>query len=481
MIKGAIFDLDGTLIDSMFIWDTIGERYLRSLGIEPRENLAEVFKTFTLEQAAEYYREHYGVSLSVPEIVRGVNGMIEELYRGTVSLKNGVSEFLKALSEQGIRMCIATVTDRYLAEAALVRLGVRKYFSEIFTSAEVGSDKTTPHIYRSALAHLGTDKHETVVFEDAYHALMTAKNDGFAVAAVYDAHEKRQVEMRASADYYVSDFARFSWRRAMKTALSIAGSDSCGGAGIQADIKTMTMNGVYAMSAVTALTAQNTVGVREIAEVTPAFLARQIDAVFEDIRPNAVKIGMVPSAELIEVIAERLKFYGAENIVVDPVMVATSGAALMRSDAVLALTKRLLPLATLVTPNIPEAEVLSGKTIRTEEDMLEAAKQIGDICGCAVLLKGGHRINDANDLLYRNGAYKWFCGKRIDNPNTHGTGCTLSSAIASNLAKGFDLEASVRRAKDYISGALADMLDLGEESGPMNHAFDLSGTYAENK
>ena len=265
----------------------------------------------------------------------------------------------------------------------------------------------------------------------------------------------------------------------MRTALSIAGSDCSGGAGIQADLKTMTMNGVFAMSAITALTAQNTTGVRAISEVTPEFLSQQIDAVFEDIRPNAVKIGMVSSVGLIETIAERLRFYQSENIVVDPVMVATSGARLISLDAVETLKKELLPLATVLTPNIPEAEILSGKTITNEQEMVEAAKYISETYHCAVLCKGGHRINDANDLLYMDGKEKWFYGKRIDNPNTHGTGCTLSSAIAANLAKGYDLETSVERAKDYISGALADMLDLGKGSGPMNHAFDLSGKFRD--
>ena len=265
----------------------------------------------------------------------------------------------------------------------------------------------------------------------------------------------------------------------MKTALSIAGSDSGGGAGIQADIKTMTMNGVFAMTAVTALTAQNTTGVTGILAVEPEFLAAQIDAIFEDIRPDAVKIGMVASAELICTIAKRLKFYKAEHIVVDPVMVATSGSRLMQTEAVTALVEKLLPLAAVVTPNIPEAEVLSGMSIDGKEDMIRAAKKINDICGCAVLLKGGHSINDANDLLYSNGTYRWFFGKRIENPNTHGTGCTLSSAIAANLAKGFSLEDSVQRAKEYISGALAAMLDLGRGSGPMNHAFDLNSRFGE--
>ena len=264
----------------------------------------------------------------------------------------------------------------------------------------------------------------------------------------------------------------------MKTALSIAGSDSSGGAGIQADIKTMTMNGVYAMSAVTALTAQNTTGVRAIQESTPEFLKAQLDAVFEDIFPDAVKIGMVASSALIRVIADRLKFYRAGNIVVDPVMVATSGSSLMRTDAVQTLTQALLPIALVATPNIPEAQILAQQEIKSEADMRSAAKTIGDSYGCAVLLKGGHSVSDANDLLYAEGKYRWFYGKRIDNPNTHGTGCTLSSAIAANLAKGYPLETSVERAKAYISGALGAMLDLGQGSGPMNHAFDLTSEFA---
>ena len=265
----------------------------------------------------------------------------------------------------------------------------------------------------------------------------------------------------------------------MKTALTIAGSDSSGGAGIQADIKTMTANGVFATCAVTALTAQNTTGVTDILESTPHFLAEQLDAVFTDIVPDAVKIGMVSSAELIAVIAEKLRQYGAERVVVDPVMVATSGAKLLRDDAIQALTSQLLPLATVLTPNIPEAEILSGLTITDAAGMEAAARTISQRYGCAVLCKGGHQINDADDLLWRSGCGKWFRGKRIANPNTHGTGCTLSSAIAANLAKGYDLDRSVERAKAYISGALAAMLDLGRGSGPKNHMFDLKGGFAE--
>ena len=474
MIKGAIFDFDGTLVDSMFIWDTFGEDYLKSFGIESKENLAKVFKTFTLEQAAEYYRRHYGIELTVNEIVDGINTMVAEIYRTKVVLKPGISDFLKRLQISGVKMCIATVTDRPVVEDVLKRLNIYEYFSEIFTCTEVGFSKETPEIYRLALKHLGTKKTETVVFEDVLHAIKTAKDDGFIVAAVYDSHEPMQKEMKEISDYYITDFKSFCFKTKMKTALSVAGSDSSGGAGIQADIKTMTMNGVYAMSVITALTAQNTLGVRAILDSTPEFLKEQLDAVFEDIFPDSVKIGMVSSGELIDVIADRLKFYGAKNIVVDPVMVATSGSALIKTDAIKTLAEKLLPLATLVTPNIPEAEILSDIKIRNKDDMIKAAEYIEKSYGCSVLLKGGHSINDANDLLCENGRLIWFDGKRIDNPNTHGTGCTLSSAIASNLAKGYNLAESVKKAKDYISDALSAGLDLGQGSGPMKHNFILS-------
>lgn len=266
----------------------------------------------------------------------------------------------------------------------------------------------------------------------------------------------------------------------MRTALTIAGSDSSGGAGIQADIKTMTMNGVFAMSAITALTAQNTTGVTGILNATPEFLAKELDAVFTDIFPDAVKIGMVSSRELIHVIAGKLREYGAWHIVVDPVMVATSGAALLEPDAVTALEAELLPLAEIITPNIPEAEILCGHAITSPQEMENAAQQISKKFGCNVLCKGGHDLNDANDLLYKtDGTALWFKGRRIHNPNTHGTGCTLSSAIASNLAKGYPLEESVRRAKEYISGALSAMLDLGRGSGPMDHAYALDPVWRE--
>ncbi len=259
----------------------------------------------------------------------------------------------------------------------------------------------------------------------------------------------------------------------MKTALTIAGSDCSGGAGIQADIKTMTVHGVYAMSAITALTAQNTMGVSAISEVTPAFLAQQLDSIFTDIFPDSIKIGMVSSAALIDVIAEKLRFFNAKNIILDPVMVATSGANLIKTNAICVFKSKLLPLSTLVTPNIPEAEALTGIQISNKNDMRLAAETIGETYGIDVLLKGGHSIEDANDLLYTNGAFRWFEGTRIQNPNTHGTGCTLSSAIAANLALGFTLEDAIHHAKEYLSGALAANLDLGRGSGPLNHCYQF--------
>ena len=265
----------------------------------------------------------------------------------------------------------------------------------------------------------------------------------------------------------------------MRTALSIAGSDPSGGAGIQADIKTMTLNGVYAMSVITAMTAQNTKGVSAILETDADFLGKELDAVFEDIFPDAVKIGMAASKRIIEKTAERLSFYNAKNIVADPVMIATSGASLIGREAVFALKEKLLPLADLITPNIPEAEALSDISINNEYDMIKAAEKLSRELGCSVLIKGGHRKDSADDILFCDGRVVVFRGERIGNPNTHGTGCTLSSAIAANLAKGYPLEKAVGRAKEYISGALEAGLDIGGGSGPLNHAFDLNSRFSD--
>lgn len=265
----------------------------------------------------------------------------------------------------------------------------------------------------------------------------------------------------------------------MYTVLTIAGSDSSGGAGVQADLKTMTAHGVYGMSAISALTAQNTTGVTDILAVTPAFLAAQLDAVFTDIPPDAIKIGMVADAALIRVIAEKLDEYQGKNVVLDPVMVATSGARLISEDAVEALCSELLPRAAIITPNIPEAEVLADMPIRDRTAMIAAAACICERAHAAVLMKGGHSVDDANDLLVDGAGARWFEGRRIATTNTHGTGCTLSSAIASNLARGMTLDRAVERAKAYISGALAAGLELGAGSGPLAHGFDLKSDFID--
>ncbi|MCY3031724.1 bifunctional hydroxymethylpyrimidine kinase/phosphomethylpyrimidine kinase [Aerococcus urinae] len=264
----------------------------------------------------------------------------------------------------------------------------------------------------------------------------------------------------------------------LQAVLTIAGSDSSGGAGIQADLKTMQANGVFGMSAITSVTAQNTRGVTGVYDLSPEALASQLQAVFEDIPPAAVKIGMVSQVDLVEEIAKALKNYQAKNIVVDPVMVATSGSNLIQDQAVQVLADQVFPLASLITPNIPESQVLAGQEIHSAKDMEAAAKKISQTYQVAVLCKGGHRVNDANDVLVTPvGEVHWFQGDRVDNPNTHGTGCTLSSAIASNLAKGDDLVTAIARAKTYLSLALKDQLDLGQGSGPLNHGFGLLTYY----
>lgn len=257
----------------------------------------------------------------------------------------------------------------------------------------------------------------------------------------------------------------------MKTVLTIAGSDASGGAGIQADIKTITAHGLYASSVITALTAQNTMGVSMVESVSPKMIEKQLESVFEDIYPDAVKIGMVDKTETIEAIACALEKYKPKQVVLDTVMVSSTGKALLQEQAVDVLVKRLLPLARIITPNIPEAEVLSNMKITNREERILAAKKIAWQYSGAILIKGGHGIEDANDLLYEMGETTWFQGERVENPNTHGTGCTLSSAIACNLAQGYDLKESIKNSKEYITGALAAGLDLGHGCGPLNHMW----------
>ena len=259
----------------------------------------------------------------------------------------------------------------------------------------------------------------------------------------------------------------------MKKVLTIAGSDCSGGAGIQADMKTITVHNMYAMSAITALTAQNTTGVYGIMEVSPEFVGKQLDCIFTDIYPDAVKIGMVASGAIIQVIAEKLQQYEAKNIVIDPVMVSTSGGKLIFDEAIHSLVTQLLPLGKVITPNIPEAEVLSGFAVKDENGMIRAAEKLAEQFSGAILIKGGHLVSDAVDLLYEKGNIRWYRSGRVNNPNTHGTGCTLSSAIACNLADGRTLDESIQNAKEYLTGALSAMLNLGKGSGPLNHTYRL--------
>ncbi len=259
----------------------------------------------------------------------------------------------------------------------------------------------------------------------------------------------------------------------MKKILTIAGSDCSGGAGIQADIKTITMHKMYAVSAITALTAQNTTGVRGIHNVPADFLKLQLDMIFTDIRPDAVKIGMVSEVEIIKAIAEKLREYKAENIVVDPVMVATSGSKLISDDAINTLKTELFPIADIITPNLAEAEVITGLEIKTKDDMIKSAIIMADMFKGAVVVKGGHLDDTADDLLYTDSKAIWIKGDRIDNPNTHGTGCTFSSAIACNLALTCNKETALINAKNYLSGAIKAGLDLGKGSGPLMHNYEI--------
>lgn len=266
----------------------------------------------------------------------------------------------------------------------------------------------------------------------------------------------------------------------MKNVLTIAGSDSCGGAGIQADLKTFSANGVYGMSVITAITAQNTMGVFKVQDIDEEIIGAQIDAIFEDINVDAVKIGMVSKISTINIISEKLRKYKPKNLVLDPVMISKSGYSLLKPESKSALIKKLIPLAYVITPNVPEAlEIISGVTsekieIKTIEDMELAAKEIYKL-GCKnVFLKGGHMEgNTAVDILYDGENIYKFYAERINTKNTHGTGCTISSAIASNLALGFSIEESIKRAKDYITTAIIHSLDIGHGVGPTNHFYEL--------
>jgi hydroxymethylpyrimidine/phosphomethylpyrimidine kinase len=259
----------------------------------------------------------------------------------------------------------------------------------------------------------------------------------------------------------------------MNTALTIAGSDSGGGAGIQADLKAFAANGVYGMSVITAVTAQNTIGVRSVHDIPLAIIEDQLHAVFEDIPVDAVKIGMLSSRETVALVGQIMKVYKPLYIVLDPVMVSKGGSPLLQKDAMKALIEKVIPLASVVTPNIPEAEVLAGQIIQGENDMIAASKRIISLGAKTVLLKGGHLQGEPNDLFYDGETFHWIKGTRIQTKNTHGTGCTLSSAIAANLAKGISLFEAIHRGKQYITTAIQNSISLGSGHGPTNHFYEL--------
>lgn len=473
-IDGAIFDVDGTLLNSMVMWDNISYDYLRAMGKTPRKDLTDQLRERSLYQAAEYFISDYGIEGQTPEqVMQGINDMIEDFYMKEVTLKDGVLEFLKKLKKSGTRICAATASDRYLVEGAFKLNGILEYFDAIFTCTEVGSGKDTPEIFNKAFEFLGTKKENTYVFEDAYFALLTAKKAGFNVVGIWDiTTDLQKDDVKNAADIYINSYSEME-KYMMKKVLTIAGSDCSGGAGIQADLKTFSAHGVFGMSVIVSVVAENTSRVIDIEDVSPDMIKKQIDAVFEDIGVDAVKIGMLSTPECMEAVAEKLNEYKPENIVIDPVMYAKNGCPLMDPNSIGTLIEKIIPLADVLTPNIPEAEKIANVKIETVDDMKNAAKIIYKM-GCKnVLVKGGHYMGDAVDVLYDGTDFHCFETVRIDTKNTHGTGCTYSSSIASNLANGLCVPKAVEKSKKYVTTAIKHSLAIGKGHGPTHHFYDL--------
>ena len=312
MIKGAIFDIDGTLLDSMPIWENVGARYLATLGIKAKPDLKERLDALSLPEGAIYMQKEYGLSVSAEDILEGVNQVVKDFYYKEAVMKPGAYALVKRLKENGVKLIIATATDKEMAKAALIRNGIWQDFMGMLTCEEAGAGKTSPKVFELARQKLGTKKEETWVFEDSLYAVKTATEAGFPVCSIYDTYSVGNAkEIQRLSNIYVRDFSEigdYSFSN-MKTVLTIAGSDSSGGAGIQADIKTLTVHKVYAMTCITALTAQNTVGITGIMPVPAEFFKKQMESIFTDIKPDAVKIGMIASKEQAEIIAEYLEKY----------------------------------------------------------------------------------------------------------------------------------------------------------------------------
>lgn len=479
-MSGAIFDFDGTLFESMGLWDNLVVKILLNKGITPKPDLREVTKTMTIAEVAQLYIDDYGVEGTVEQLSQEAVDMVKDAYINDILPKPGAEKLLKNMQAQGIRMTIATTSPRKEVTAALKRTGLLKYFDNIFVAPEVGIGKDSPEIYYRALLAMGTRKEATWVFEDAAHGVITARDAGFKVCAVKEwSAADQEEEIKKNANVFVDsledvevvkDTSQPDYSQ-LKSVVTIAGSDSSGGAGVQADLKTFAAQKVFGQSVITALTAQNTMGVHGVLPIEPDFVKAQLDAVFTDIYPDAVKIGMVDNVEIIKTIASALQEYQAKNIVVDPVMVATSGGKLMQDDATEAIVTYLFPLADVVTPNLSEAQALCGFKVTTREDMERAAQEIAKHTSGAVLIKGGHLDDTADDLVWYNGSATWISGERFDNDNTHGTGCTLSSAIAAQLAQGRSVVDAVIAGKRFVSGAIAAGLNIGKGHGPLDHMY----------
>lgn len=480
-IRYAVFDADGTLLDSMGIWYSLGDKYLREKGIEPPPGLWDILKTMTLHESAVYFKQYYERPESVETIMEEIMDIVRDFYYYEVPEKPGAAEYIRRLYRQGTHIAVATASERDQIEHALKRLGIWDCLDALYTCTELERSKNGPEFWRIVAERLGTAPEQMYVYEDALHAARTAVEAGCAVTGVYDAYSAQdEQELKRLCGRYIRDYCEL-WEDEEKPAqvLTIAGSDPSGGAGIQADLKTMSAHGVYGMSAITALTVQNTLGVSRVYETSERTLAEQLEAVFSDIYPDAVKVGMLPSARLVSVTAEILRKYRARHVVIDPVMVSTSGKMLMSEAARDRMVKELFVQAELITPNIPEAEVLSGISIQSREDVVRAAKLIEEHLrdassdagiaksGTAILIKGGHAQGSPDDYLWSGGKLQVFPGARIDNPNTHGTGCILSSAIACRLAKGASLPESVEGAKHYLAELLKRGIRIGHGNGPV--------------
>ncbi len=378
MIKGYIIDMDGTLLDSMHIWNELGSRFLELKGITPEANLKDILAPLSINQAIKYIAETYQLKEPLDVLINEVNSLLNHIYLSEIPLKPGALEFITNCFNHHKKLCLLTANNYQATINILDKYNLTSKFDEIITCDHTTLDKRSGEAYNYAISALHLHKDECIVIEDALHAIIAAKKQGFTVWAVADqSNQDDWDEICKISDLNLKKFIR-NGDMIMKKVLTIAGTDPTGGAGVQADLKTMTAHKVYGMSIITALVAQNTLGVRDIMEVKPDFLAEQFDCVFEDIYPDAIKIGMVSSPVLIEMIVNKLTSQKDCPIVVDPVMVSTSGSRLLADNALRLLKEKLIPLATIITPNIPEAQVLTNLKINTKDDMITAAKMISE-------------------------------------------------------------------------------------------------------